>query len=209
MSTALFIRPKTVRFLAVFLAPVLLLVSQPTPCAGAQQLPHRGELPFQEIAGLGTPIVPAGMRDLSGRHVRVSLDDHRLYVMDGERVVWSAAVGTGTGEVLAGPEEIWEFSTPRGAFRVQSKEREPVWILPDWVFVKRGEPIPRIDSPLRRVEGMLGEAALYLTPEIAIHGTDEPELLGTDVSHGCIRMSNEDVRRLYEEMDVGVPVIIF
>jgi lipoprotein-anchoring transpeptidase ErfK/SrfK len=201
--------PATVaRALALLLAPVVLLMLHPDRCAAAQQLPQRGGPSFQD-EGPGVPVVPAGMRDLSGRHVRISLEEHRLYVMDGERVVWSAVVGTGTGEILDGPDQVWDFSTPRGAFRVQAKERDPVWILPDWVFVKRGERIPPRESPLRRVEGMLGEAALYIAPEIAIRGTDEPELLGAEVSHGCIRMSNEDVRRLYDELEVGTPVIIF
>ena len=91
---------------------------------------------------------------------------------------------------------------------MQLKERDPVWWLPDWVFVERGEPVPPPGSSKRRVEGELGAAALYLTREIAIHGTDRPELLGGDISHGCIRMSNDDVLRLYEELEVGAPVII-
>ncbi|MEW5929294.1 MAG: L,D-transpeptidase [Gemmatimonadota bacterium] len=49
---------------------------------------------------------------------------------------------------------------------------------------------------------------MYLGHELAIHGTDRPDLLGEDVSHGCIRISNADVLRLYEELEVGAPVII-
>lgn len=123
-------------------------------------------------------------------------------------MVWSAKIGTGTGEELEGAGQRWEFSTPTGEFRIQLKEKDPVWWLPDWVFVERGEAVAAQNSPIRRVEGELGAAALYLTEEIAIHGTDEPELLGDDISHGCIRMSNEDVLRLYDELEVGAPVII-
>lgn len=129
--------------------------------------------------------------------------------MDGEQVVWSARIGTGTGDTLEGEGQLWDFSTPRGEFRLQYKEKEPIWWLPDWVFVERGEPVPPQRSPERRVEGELGAAALYITREIAIHGTDRPELLGDAISHGCVRMSNEDVLRLYEELEVGAPVIIF
>ena len=73
---------------------------------------------------------------------------------------------------------------------------------------KRMAELPPPDAPERRMEGELGAAALYLTEEIAIHGTDHPELLGDAISHGCIRMSNDDVLRLYEELEVGAPVII-
>ncbi len=43
---------------------------------------------------------------------------------------------------------------------------------------------------------------------IGIHGTDEPELLPGRVSHGCIRLRNEDILRLARLMPVGTPLTI-
>jgi lipoprotein-anchoring transpeptidase ErfK/SrfK len=43
---------------------------------------------------------------------------------------------------------------------------------------------------------------------IYIHGTNEENLLGTPSSHGCIRMSNDDVIHLYNEVEVGTKVFI-
>jgi alpha-galactosidase len=83
--------------------------------------------------------------------------------------------------------------------------------VPDWAFIERGmdpRTIP-LDDPRRREEGMLGTTAIYLEEDIAVHGTNSPELLGQSVSHGCIRMTNEAVRRLYHEVEVGTPVIIY
>lgn len=161
----------------------------------------------------GTEHPPAAAASLPSRvmerHIVVSLDEHRLYVVESGRVLWSAVVGTGTGTRLAGAGQTWDFSTPRGMFRVQVKQKDPVWFLPDWYFVERGEAVPPPDSPARRREGELGTSALFLGEEIAIHGTDKPELLGEDVSHGCIRVTNEDARRLYHEVDVGTPVLIY
>ena len=186
--------------------PLLLLVIRPPDCAGAQG-PAADASPARPVSDrhLGVPKLPA---NASRREVRVSLAEHRLYLVEAGRVVWSAPIGTGTGDDLVGGGQRWEFSTPTGSFRVQYKERNPVWFLPDWVFVERGEPIPAFDAPERRVEGELGAAALYLTREIAIHGTDRPDLLGQPISHGCIRMSNDDVLRLYEQLEVGTPVVI-
>jgi lipoprotein-anchoring transpeptidase ErfK/SrfK len=42
--------------------------------------------------------------------------------------------------------------------------------------------------------------------QLGIHGTNQPELLGTKVSHGCIRMSNDDITRLAGILPLGVPV---
>jgi lipoprotein-anchoring transpeptidase ErfK/SrfK len=147
--------------------------------------------------------------NVEGRYVVISLDEHRLYLMEEERVIWSAVVGTGTGTRLEGAGQKWDFSTPRGMFRIQLMEKDPIWRVPDWAFVERGVPIPPLDDPSRREPGMLGTTAIYLQHDIAVHGTNNPELLGQPVSHGCIRMTNEDVRRLYHEVQIGTPVIIY
>lgn len=144
-----------------------------------------------------------------GRYIVVSLADHRLFLMEAERVVWSTIVGTGTGTRLEGAGQEWEFSTPRGMFRVQRKEKDPRWYLPDWHFVENKQPVPDADDPKRWQRGMLGTSALFLGEGIALHGTSRPELLGQDVSHGCIRMTNEAARELYYAVDVGTPVIIY
>lgn len=200
--TAARLRP--LRHLLALAAPLVLLLARPQDCAAAQQSPPSPDRTWDA----GLPGVARVPDSAERRQVRVSLRDHRLYVVEGERVVWSAEIGTGTGARLERAGEAWDFSTPPGRYRVQRKEKDPTWILPDWYFVERGEAVPAADSPRRRVEGELGAAALYLGHEIAIHGTDRPDLLGADVSHGCIRMSNEDVLRLYAELEVGTPVII-
>jgi hypothetical protein len=94
--------------------------------------------------------------NVSGRYIVISLAEHRLYLMEQERVIWSALVGTGTGTRLEGAGQKWDFSTPRGMFRVQLKEKNPIWRVPDWAFIERGVPIPPIDSPQRLEPGMLG-----------------------------------------------------
>jgi lipoprotein-anchoring transpeptidase ErfK/SrfK len=143
------------------------------------------------------------------RYIVISLEEHRLYLMERERVVWSTAVGTGTGTRLEGAGQRWDFSTPRGMFRVQRKERNPRWYVPDWAYIERGQRIPPEGHPSRWEDGMLGTTALFLGEGIALHGTNRPELLGQAVSHGCIRMTNEAARRLYHEVEVGTPVFIY
>jgi hypothetical protein len=91
---------------------------------------------------------------------------------------------------------------------VQYKEQNPTWFIPDWWFIENRRPIPPPGSPDRKQEGGLGAAAVYLGNELAIHGTDKPELLGRRVSHGCIRLSNENALRLFHNVQIGTPVII-
>ena len=154
-------------------------------------------------------------RDASRFASSVRLAENHLYLLEGDRIVWSAPVGTGTGFRLEADGRAGEFDTPRGVFRIQRKEKDPVWIKPEWAYVKEGKPVPPIDSPERRDEGMLGTSALYIGYELALHGTSSPDLVlhpdpeARRVSHGCIRLTNEDARTLYHLVDVGTPVMIY
>lgn len=177
--------------------------------------PALAQLPLEPLAlehgveGEGTDRYRDPPVNVEGRYVVISLAEHRLYLMEGPRVLWGAVVGTGTGTRLEGAGQKWEFSTPRGMFRVQRKEKNPKWYVPDWAYIERKVPIPDADDPRRWEVGMLGTTAMYLGEGIAVHGTNHPELLGQDVSHGCIRMTNEAARSLYHEVDVGTPVFIY
>lgn len=148
-------------------------------------------------------------------YVVIRLEENRLLMVDGRDVIWSAPVATGTGFRLEGASESWAFSTPRGVFRVERKEKDPVWIMPDWAFVEAGVPVPPPDSPVRRREGVLGSTAIYIGHDLAIHGTNRPELVldpnpeNRRVSHGCIRMTDEDARRLFHAVEVGTLVLIY
>jgi hypothetical protein len=148
-------------------------------------------------------------------YVLIRLSENRLYLVRGERAIWTAPVATGTGFRLEGAGRQWRFDTPRGVFRVQRKEKDPVWQRPDWYFIEKGLPLPPRNSPLRKEVGGLGTTAIYIGFELALHGTDKPGLvLNPDpeerrVSHGCIRLTNEDARTLYYLVEVGTPVLIY
>jgi membrane protein len=153
--------------------------------------------------------------DHDGPYIVVHLAENRVLLMEGTEITWSAPAGTGNGFDLAAEGREWNFSTPVGLFRVLRKEKDPVWIAPDWWFVQRGLRIPETHHPSRFMTGTLGTSALFLGDGIAIHGTDRPDLLlnpdpeARRVSHGCIRLTNEAARQLYHRIEVGTPVLIF
>jgi lipoprotein-anchoring transpeptidase ErfK/SrfK len=150
-----------------------------------------------------------------GRYVVVHLAENRVFVFDGPRAVWSAPAGTGTGFRLDTGQHRWKFSTPKGMFRIQRMEKDPLWEAPDWHFVEKGLPIPSLNSPSRLMKGVMGTTAIYLGDGIAIHGTNQPALLLNPdperrrVSHGCIRLTNEAARTLMHMVAVGTPVLIY
>jgi hypothetical protein len=61
----------------------------------------------------------------------------------------------------------------------------------------------------RRYEGVLGTHRLNLGNGYAIHGTNQPKTVGRAVSHGCVRLRNEDIAKLYAMVAVGTPVYIY
>lgn len=69
-------------------------------------------------------------------HLRISLAERRLWLMDGERALFSAPIAIGKSVVLEYEDRVWTFSTPRGERRVLAKERDPIWVPPDWHYVE-------------------------------------------------------------------------
>jgi len=61
--------------------------------------------------------------------------------------------------------------------------------------------------------GLSGHSEVYQVfdggdGQFAIHGTNDPSKIGQKVSHGCIRMRDEDITRLVQQLPLGVPVLI-
>ena len=139
----------------------------------------------------------------------VSVSERSLAVLRGDEVLHRFAVGVGTGTRLSrGGGEDWTFATPTGEFEVGRKKRDPVWYAPDWYYVERGLPIPPAYSEVRYRPGVLGDYALYLSDEIAIHGTEDESTVGRASSHGCLRMRNADIAVVFRLVEVGTRVVI-
>jgi hypothetical protein len=69
--------------------------------------------------------------------------------------------------------------------------------------------IPPFGTNQRKYPGVLGSYRLNLGDGYALHGTNKPETLGRSVSHGCVRLRNEDIAWLYENVPIGTPVYIY
>jgi L,D-transpeptidase YbiS len=155
----------------------------------------------------------ARLRAAAPRGVYIVIDQtqNRLYLKRDDETLLDGQCSAGSGMVLresVGKKREWVFDTPRGRFEVRSMRRNPVWAKPDWAFVEEGEPIP--SNPADRFEaGSLGEFALYFGNGYMIHGTLYERLLGRAVSHGCIRVGREDLRKVWANARIGTPIYIY
>jgi L,D-transpeptidase ErfK/SrfK len=100
------------------------------------------------------------------------------------------------------------WSTPEGATKVVSKEKNPIWRPTRSIIAehkKNGEILPSVvpagpDNPLGRFKFTLG------WPSYLIHGTNKPYGVGLRSSHGCIRLYPEDVEKIFAMVNPGTAV---
>lgn len=126
----------------------------------------------------------------------VSFSDRRLYwiTKTGEAMTYPVAIPTG--------EARWQ-----GVTSVTNKRVNPPW-TPTPEMVSKNPRLPRW-VPGGHPMNPLGIRAMYLgSSAYRIHGTDAPWTIGQAVSHGCIRMTNEDVLDLYPRVPMGTRVTV-
>ena len=99
-----------------------------------------------------------------------------------------------------------EGFTWSGTERISRMKEWPDW-LPPKEMITRQPYLPRFMAGGET--NPLGARAMYLgNTEYRIHGTNQPSTIGSFVSSGCIRLTNEDVEDLYKRVTVGSRVIV-
>ena len=155
-------------------------VAQPV-AAAIDPVYRRQEIGFAGPQGPGTIVI-----DTSNKF---------LYLVEGGGRALRYGIGVGR------PGFLWA-----GAKTITRKAEWPDWTPPSEMLARRP------DLPRHMEGGManpLGARAMYLGSSLyRIHGTNEPNTIGTNVSSGCIRLLNEDVADLYSRVRVGTRVIV-
>jgi lipoprotein-anchoring transpeptidase ErfK/SrfK len=146
------------------------------------------------------------------RETYVVVDTHqnRLRVHKGGQLLREAVCSTGSGVRLRDPRNgrEWIFDTPSGEVKIWRKRQHPVWIKPDWAFIEEGYEPPR--GMRDRIDDYsLGDYALDMPDGYIIHGTVFKTLLGRRVTHGCIRLGDDDLKFVYDTVPVGARVFLF
>jgi lipoprotein-anchoring transpeptidase ErfK/SrfK len=126
---------------------------------------------------------------------------HLLYVEGGGRAI---RYGVGVGREGFG----WS-----GVAAVRRKSEWPSWTPPSQMIDRQPELEEFASGMPGGLDNPLGARAMYLYQGdrdtlYRIHGTNEPESIGTRVSSGCIRLINQDVMDLYDRVPVGSKVVV-
>jgi lipoprotein-anchoring transpeptidase ErfK/SrfK len=120
-------------------------------------------------------------------HLTVSLGGHRLTVFRDDRVVDRQRIGVGESAT----------PTPRGTYFITGLFR---LVDPNGPYGPYAFGLSGFSDVLRSFGGGPGQ--------LAIHGTDDPGGIGSNVSHGCIHVTNREITRLSKELPLGTPVQI-
>ncbi len=140
--------------------------------------------------------------------INTSANEFALY--KGFELIKKDKCSTGSYVLLKkGDKQQWMFKTPKGEFKIRSKKKEPVWKKPDWAFVEAGLPVPSPNHSSRFEYGVLGDYALTLGDGYLIHGTLYQRFLGLPVTHGCVRLNDENLALVYKTLNVGAKVYIY
>jgi len=144
-------------------------------------------LPIRPNESIGwVRAIDVSLRTTSFR-VRVELGAHRITVWDGATVVLRAPAGIGRAMT----------STPTGLYFVTDLLRPPD---AGDLYGPYALGLSAYSERLNEFRGGPGQ--------IGIHGTNDPQGLGRDVSHGCIRIANDQITRIAHLLPLGTPVFI-
>jgi len=160
-----------------------------------QAVPDRSEVaPTEMPARLKRQIVNYPTREAPGTVIIDTPNTYLYYVLgNGQAIRYGIGVGR-------------DGFTWSGVQSVTKKAEWPDWTPPPEMITRQ----PYLPRHMAGGPGNpLGARAMYLGGTVyRIHGTNAPETIGTHVSSGCIRLTNQDVSDLYSRVNVGTKVIV-
>ena len=173
-----------------FLPPPQIEAAPPPISAAPREEEERFELP----ARLRRQVVNYYSREAPGTII-IDTPNTYLYLVLGNGQAMRYGIGIGR-----------DGFTWSGTQTITRKAEWPAWTPPPEMIARQ----PYLPRHMTGGPGNpLGARAMYLGGTIyRIHGTNAPETIGTRVSSGCLRLTNEDVIDLYSRVSVGTKVIV-
>jgi len=208
----------TVLFLFIFFIYIVPLL-QEIPSPGKTTITNSAELKkeasYKKIVTQLSRDIQRFSRKYNGyttgqSYLVINTTDNIFHLYRNKKQIREGHCSTGSFKMLKTEEgRSWIFKTPKGKFWIQGKVNNPPWRRPDWAYVEEGLPIPSQDDPGRYEYGVLGDYALALGDGYLIHGTIYKRFLGMPVTHGCVRLNDDDLKAIFNTLSIGSKVYIF
>lgn len=167
--------------------PLTLLAVEQREEAGTRWL--RVMLPVQPNQSTGWIKADQVTLTTTSVEIRIFIEERELELWDGTELILKAPVALGTDETPT-PPGLYSITDPLDSTHNDTG-----------VYGAYALGLSGFSEVLKTFDGA--------PPQLAIHGTNQPELIGQYVSNGCIRMYNEDIMTVVEHTDLGTPVHIY
>jgi len=142
-------------------------------------------------------------------YIVINTTGNKFSLYKNKKLVREGLCSSGANKILQTQKKTYIFKTPKGKFSITGKRTHPYWHRSDWDFIEQGLVVPPKDDPSRWEEGVLGDYALDLVDGYMIHGTIYKRLMGMPVTHGCVRLGDDDLVIVYNTLNIGSKVYIF
>ncbi len=144
----------------------------------------------------------------SGVHLAISIEDSTLFLRHGSATLRTVPVRIGADSVIQAPDgRTWRFVRPLGERHVQEKETTPTYLIPEWVYVSRGEPMPPESE--RRIKGGLGKYVLRLDDGTEIYSEPQTGPLQGQLKPASFMVPEGDLHAIFEAIGRETPVYIY
>ena len=167
--------------------PLTLLAVEQRDVDGAGW--YRVMLPVQPNQSTGWIKAEDVTTETTHVQIRIFVEERELELWDGEELLLTAPVALGTPETPT-PPGLYSITDPLDSTHNDTG-----------VYGAYALGLSGFSEVLKTFNGA--------PPQLAIHGTNEPDLIGQYVSNGCIRMHNEDILTVVEHSGLGTPVHIY
>jgi len=143
-------------------------------------------------------------------YIVVNTIENKFYLYTNKKLIREGFCSSGSYTMLqTSGNKKWIFKTPKGKYWIRGKTTNPVWKRPDWSFIEEGSPVPSANDDSRYEYGVLGDYALAIGDGYLIHGTIYKRFLGMPVTHGCVRLNDDDLKVVFNTLNIGSKVYIF
>jgi lipoprotein-anchoring transpeptidase ErfK/SrfK len=164
--------------------PLVMLVRDKAPEAGWVEV----FLPVRPNGSTGFVLASDVTLSTHDYHIEVQLSAYRLKAYDGDQVILDAPIAAASSNT----------PTPGGLYYTNMLLQPPD---PNGPYGTYAYGLSGFSDTLQTFDGGPGQ--------LGIHGTNDPSKMGQNVSHGCIRLRNQDIEKLAPILPLGVPVQIF
>ena len=144
----------------------------------------------------------------SRRHLAIILADSVLELRHGSATLRRAPLRIGPDSTIrASDGRTWRLVRPLGERHIVDKQRSPTYLVPEWVYVSRGQPVP--GEAERRIAGALGEYVLKLDDGTEIYSEPSAGPLAEGVKPAGFMARASDLAAIFDAVGEDTPVYIF